>query len=105
MDKEKKVTRRNNTSVVGQQVVMRFFLAINELVNKKALRGIKTFTDKYNIDRRNFKLLEANPERKSFDVGWLHYLVKDFNVNPEWLLLGKGYMFTKEPETVKVTAE
>lgn len=88
------VTRKNNTSIAGQQVVMRFFLAINELINQKTIRGMQTFTKKYDIDRRNFKLLEMNPQKKQFDTGWLTYLVRDFGVNAEWLLLGKGAMFT-----------
>jgi len=93
---EKKVTRKNNTTQVGQQIVMRFYIAINELINRKELRGVQTFTRLYGIDRRAFKRIEANPQMKSFDCGWLHYIVKDFNVNPDWLLLGKGSMFKEE---------
>lgn len=98
---EKKVTRKNNTSLAGQQIVIRFYIAINELINRKELRGVQTFTKKYDIDRRAFKRIEANPQMKSFDCGWLNYLVKDFNVNPEWILTGRGAMFKEEQVLVK----
>ena len=96
MGSSQKTPRKNTTSLVGQQIVMRFFLAINELVNRKVIRGVATFTKKYDIDRRNFKLLEANPERKQFDVGWVTFIVKDFGINLEWLIFGKGPMFKNE---------
>lgn len=96
MEEEKKATRKNNTTQAGQQVVMRFYIAINELINRKELRGVQTFTRLYGIDRRAFKTIESNPQRKMFDTGWLHYLVRDFGINAEWLILGKGSMFSKD---------
>lgn len=97
MEEEKKVTRKNNTTLAGQQIVTRFYIAVNELINKKVIRGVQTFTKKYDIDRRAFKRIEASPQMKSFDCGWLNFIVKDFDVNPEWLLTGKGQMFKNEP--------
>lgn len=97
MEAEKKPTnRKNNTTLAGQQIVTRFYIAIHELINRKEIRGIQTFTNLYDINRRAFKTIEANPQRKMFDTGWLNYLVKDFNVNAEWLLLGIGPMFKEE---------
>jgi hypothetical protein len=98
---EKKVTRKNNTSLAGQQIVTRFYIAVHELINRKELRGVQTFTRLYGIDRRAFKTVEANPQRKMFDTGWLNYLVRDFNVNPEWLLTGRGFIFKEDSVTVK----
>lgn len=104
MDEEKKITnRKNNTTLAGQQIVTRFYIAIHELINRKVIRGVQTFTRMYDIDRRAFKIIEANPQRKMFDTGWLSYLVKDFNVNAEWLLLGKGSMFKEEIKSAKKT--
>lgn len=100
-ENEKKITRKNNTTIAGQQVVIRFYIAVHELINMKAIRGIQTFTKLYDIDRRAFKIVEANPQRKMFDTGWLHYIVKDFKVNPEWLLLGIGPMFSITPPAKK----
>lgn len=103
MEEKKKVTRTNNTTQAGQQIVMRFYIAIRELINRKELRGIQTFTRLYGIDRRRFNRVEANPQMKSFDTGWLNYVVKDFNVNSEWLILGKGSMFKEEIKSAKKT--
>ncbi len=95
-EKKKPTNRKNNTTLAGQQIVTRFYIAVNELINRKEIRGIQTFTNLYGINRRAFKTIEANPQRKMFDTGWLNYLVKDFNVNAEWLLLGIGPMFKEE---------
>lgn len=98
---DKKSKRTNNTSLAGQQIVTRFFIAIHELKNRRRIKGVQTFTNKYGINRGTFWTIESNPQRKSFDVGWLNYLVKDYNVNPDWLLTGKGSMFNEDSSTVK----
>lgn len=100
VENKKPVRRKSNTSKEGQQIVMRFFIAVRELINRKTIRGVQTFTDRYSIDRRNFLFLEANPEKKQFDVGWLHFIVKDYGVNMEWLILGKGPMFKNDFEKI-----
>ncbi|MBB4036614.1 hypothetical protein GGR21_002520 [Dysgonomonas hofstadii] len=101
MEENKSTNRKNNTTLAGQQIVTRFYIAVHEIINRKTIRGVQTFTRMYGIDRRAFKIVEANPQRKMFDTGWLNYLVKDFNVNPEWLLTGRGSMFKEDSVTVK----
>lgn len=77
-------------------IVERFFEALRLLRAIKEIRGKKTFTDRYGINRWNMNTVEAHPESDMFQVAWLTYLVNDYNVSATWLLTGKGEVFTKK---------
>jgi hypothetical protein len=77
----------------SQKVVERFFEALVALKKMKILTGKTAFAGKYEINRRNFWLLEQNKSRDIFQTAWLTYLVKDYGVSAEWLLTGEGAMF------------
>lgn len=75
-------------------MIMRFYDALDAIIAKKELRGVQTFCRLYNIDRRNFLLQKHNPKtRYLFKLDWIYYIVKDFKVSPEWIILGYGKMF------------
>lgn len=90
---------QNNDS---QKVVLRFFEAIYRLKSDKVIRGKKTFTEKYGINRWNFNTLEKAPERDIFQAAWLTYLVRDYGVSSRWLLTGEGEFYAKRVEPSKV---
>ena len=72
-------------------VVSRFFAAIDRLIADGVLRGLKTFTDKYGINRWNFQSMRKDHAAGgTFQPSWLSYLVTDFKVSPLWLLTGEG---------------
>ncbi|MDR3272325.1 MAG: hypothetical protein LBT29_02415 [Flavobacteriaceae bacterium] len=75
----------------------RFFEAIYALKERKAIRGKQTFTTKYKINNRNFWMLEKNHASDIMQMAWLGNLVNDYDVSAEWLITGRGSMFTKEP--------
>lgn len=74
----------------SQEIVVRFFRALQRLKDDKAIRGKKTFTERYGINRWNMLTCEKEPSRDIFQPAWLAYLVKDYGVSPLWLLLGEG---------------
>ena len=79
------------------KIVERFFEAIYDLKEKKIIRGKQTFTRSYNINSRNFWLLEQDKTRDILQLSWIAHLVNDFHVSAEWIITGKGKMYKKEP--------
>lgn len=74
-------------------IVGRFFQALGDLKASKKIRGVKTFTDRYGINRRSLRRLEQNPGTNDFKAVWLTYMVVDYGVNAQWLLTGEGEMY------------
>ena len=59
----------------------------------KEIRGIQTYCNLYEIDKRNFYAQKKDLDRGYFEVQWILPLMKDFKVSSDWLLFGKGKMF------------
>lgn len=75
------------------QVVNRFFEAVEVLKRDKIIRGLKTITRRYGLNDRNVRVQRLEPERNIFQVAWLGYLVRDYAISAEWLLLGAGEVY------------
>lgn len=84
----------------SQEIVKRFFQALQYLKEQKVIRGKQTFTTKFGINRWNLNSLEKDPSRDIFQAAWLTYLVNEYGVSPTWLLTGRGDIlkFKKEKE-------
>lgn len=80
----------------SQAVIRRFFEAIYALKDRKEIRGKQTFTNRYDINRWNLNSLEKDMSRDIFQVAWLTYLVRDYGVSAQWLLTGRGDMFSAQ---------
>ncbi len=89
---------QNNDSV---KINRRFFKALRLLKAHRAIRGIKTFTDRYGINRRNMATCEKEPHRGLFQLAWLTYIVRDYGVSARWLVLGEGDIFTNGKPMVR----
>ena len=80
----------------SQAVIRRFFEALYALKDRKEIRGKQTFTNQYGINRWNLNSLEKDMSRDIFQVAWLTYLVRDYGVSSQWLLTGRGDMFSSQ---------
>jgi len=85
------------------EVVNRFFEAVEVLKRDKIIRGLKTLTKRYGLNDRNVRTQRSEPERNIFQVAWLSYLVRDYAISPEWLLMGEGSVY--DPDRKKAFDE
>ncbi len=83
-----------NISKEGIAITNRFFEAIDMLKAQKKIRGLQTFTRQYDINRWNIITVKHNPGKSVLKPEWIVYLVRDFNISPNWILLGRGGMFS-----------
>lgn len=81
------MTQEEQNNIVG-----RFFEALDWLKASRRIRGVKTFTDRYGIHRRSLQRLRETPGTNDFKAAWLTYLVVDFGISAQWLLTGEGPM-------------
>lgn len=78
----------------------RFFDAIDTLILTGELAGMQTFCTEHDLHKAKYSNLrtatrnpEHDPRYKIIDIDAIVYLVKEYKVSSEWLLLGKGLMF------------
>lgn len=79
-----------NVSKDAIVITKRFFVALDLLREQKKIRGVKTFTNKYNLNYWNMATLKKEPHKRILKPEYIMYLVRDFSVSPMWLLLGEG---------------
>ena len=77
-------------------IAERFFYAIEQLRERKVIRGLKTFTRKHNLNYGNMNTLKNHKEKYSLKTELLAFIAQDYGVSCEWLLLGNGDMFTSD---------
>ena len=76
-----------------KQIMIRFYSALDALIEKKELKGVNTCCRLYNIDRRNLLAQRKDLDRAILQISWMQPIVKDFGVSGDWLLTGRGAMF------------
>lgn len=76
-----------------KQIMVRFYSALDALIERKELKGVNTYCRLYNIDRRNLLAQKKDLDRVILQISWMQPIVKDFGVSGDWLLTGRGTMF------------
>jgi len=87
----------------GVAITERFFEAIDLLIASRQLRGFKTFTSRYDVNRRNLRHVQLNPQNAVLKPELLAILARDFNISSEWLLLGTGTMFYQKNDSSQIS--
>lgn len=86
----------NDFDRINAAVIARMFEAIDMLIAAKKVRGLKTITDMYGLNRPNLIRLRNDPKKKFYPY-YMWILVIDFGVSARWLVAGQGNMFTVDP--------
>lgn len=79
----------------------RFFDAFDKLMELEKITSLSAFCREYDLHKPKYSNLRTMSKDKSkqgtgykfIDLDALSYLVKDYNISADWLLLGKGDMF------------
>lgn len=87
-----------NISKDGVEITKRFFKAVDALRSQGAIRGLQTFTRRYNLNYWNMTTLKNAPDAHVLKPECLCYLARDYGVSAGWLLTGKGCMFLTQKD-------
>ncbi len=90
-----------NITENGLAINKRFFHTIDVLKQMRKIRGLQTFTRRYNLNYGNMYITKSDPEHRGLKPEWLAFLVLDFGVSAKYLLTGIGPMFEGSKTNVK----
>lgn len=81
--------------ITNTDIIKRYFAAIDALISARIVRGLKTICDRYALNRWNMVTLRNEPQAHiaMMQPAWLAWLVRDYMLNPLWLLTGEGDQF------------
>lgn len=77
---------------IRMEIIERFYLAFDAVLEMQKFRGVQTYCTMYGIDKRNFYAQRKDLNRGWFKVSWMQPLVKEYGVNADWLITGRGKM-------------
>lgn len=80
-------------NVILNGIRSRFFLVLEELKKLGIIGGLKGFSDRCGVDRSNIAR-RKNSEYGNIPTEWLVLLASHYDVSTDYLLMGKGSMFT-----------
>jgi len=93
----------------GAVMTKRYFHAIDILILKGQIKGLRSFAMNYDLNYLSLLAARKEPTKHILKPEWLPILVTDFYVSADYLLTGRGRIFTKEvkveePQPKKRTA-
>lgn len=82
-------------SAEGQQITHRFFEAVDALIAMKVIRGKKTISTALGIDNSSMYKIRNKPQIFALKPEFIRYLVLQYHVSANWIITGRGRMFTR----------
>ena len=76
-------------------IMQRFFEAIEICRQNKLIPSYTEFCSDNNIDKAHFYTQRKDLGRGFFEVGWIVPLIKECGISANWIMTGKGMMFTQ----------
>ncbi|MBQ0160003.1 MAG: hypothetical protein KBT28_05185 [Bacteroidales bacterium] len=81
------------TTDIDRQVQKRFYEALDNLIERKIIRGIQTYCRLHNIDKRNLYAQRKRTDVTIMHFDWLLPMVTEYGISSYWLLTGIGEMY------------
>ena len=81
------------TSTREVEITNRFFEALEILRANKTIRGVGTFAKRHGLSQGNLSTLKNDPVNRILKPSYIAYLVEDYHISADWILLGVGPMF------------
>ena len=91
--------------IISPQISQRLFFAIEQLTEAGQLNGVPEFSSRYGIGLRLAYMQRQEPDRRILRPAWLTYIVRDYGISAEWLLLGEGNMFRSKDKKQAIRAK
>lgn len=91
----------------AKEIQARFFQAIDMLIESGKIKSLNAFCEQYGLHRPKYSNIRSYSKDetklgtgyKFIDIDALSYLVTDYGVSSDWLLTGKGGMFSRKSRT------
>jgi hypothetical protein len=80
------------------KIVSRFYEAINLLINQGNLKSKRAFAMNNDIEYTSFSRCEYEKESDRFQLVWIKYLVTQYPISLQWIMLDEGVMLAKKKD-------
>lgn len=80
----------------GEEITQRFFEALDKLKSDKKIKGLRTFTRKHDINHWNLLTLRKEPSKRVLKPEYIKYLVQEYKISANWILIGDGNMYDSQ---------
>ena len=90
------------SNLINEKIKSRFYQAFVKLLELGEIKGRQTYCNLYGIDKRNFYAQEKDMSLHRMQLYWLVPMVKEYNVSADWLLTGRGSMFSAERKPMSI---
>lgn len=82
----------------AHEIQERFFLALDTVIKLSKIDCLSSFCRRNSLNRVKYSRMRNSATHESnyklIDIDALSAICRDFNVSPEWLLLGQGKMLS-----------